>query len=359
MKLCLLAGLVWLLTACSTAPGGPAVQLLTGQQQRTGVHFTISTAHLTASPWDLRYQPVKARQQAELQQYLPLFAAEFQKMPAALVQLSALKTVAFVRQLAIASQPRAAVPDYHHEVLYYDIRPQPPAYLRHVVHHEFYHMLEQQLYGSAYYQDPDWLALNPADFRYGNGGASSRDSSAAAFSHPAPGFINGYAMSGIEEDKAEIWTVIWASDSWQQVSQMFAKDQILAAKLRLLVQQLQCRVPALKAAWPMTIRSYLPATDDCVATTNQAATARLQDPQTAIGDHSTVAFAGLALKQHVTAAGGHMHSTTQLQTTEQPQGPDAPQPTDYATILQQMQLLHGHSQLAVFATADSAYLSDN
>lgn len=54
-----------------------------------------------------------------------------------------------------------------------------------------------------------------------------------------------------------------------------------------------------------------------------------------------------------------MHSTTQRQTTEQPQGPDAPQATDYATILQQMQLLHGHSQLAVFATADSAYLSDN
>ncbi len=54
-----------------------------------------------------------------------------------------------------------------------------------------------------------------------------------------------------------------------------------------------------------------------------------------------------------------MNSTTPIQTTEPHQGHDTPQPTDYATILQQMQLLHGHRQVAVSAAADSAYLSDN
>lgn len=270
MKAGFLAGWLLLLAGCSSAPAGLPTQLLPEQQQRTGVRFTTATANLTASPWDLRYQPVKARQQAELQHYLPLFAEEFQKLPAALVQLSALKTVAFVRHLAIASQPRAAVPDYHHEVLYYDISKRHDAYLRHVVHHEFYHMLEQQLYGSAYYQDPDWLALNPAGFRYGKGGSTTREAAAATFSHPAPGFINSYAMSGIEEDKAEIWTVIWARDSWQQVSPMFAKDAVLAAKLRLLLQQLQCWLPELSQAWPATMQPYLPTAASCAVAADNA-----------------------------------------------------------------------------------------
>lgn len=257
-----LGALLWL-SGCSTTPAGPSTELLAEQQQRTGVRFTTTTANLSVAPWDLRYQPVKRRQQAQLQHYLPLFADEFQKYPKALLQLSGLKTVAFVRQLAIASQSRAAVPDYHHKVLYYDISPQPQAYLRHVVHHEFYHLLEQELYGSAYYQDPDWLALNPAGFHYGKGGAANRDAAAATFSHPAPGFINNYAMSGIEEDKAEIWSVIWASESWQQVSPMLATDPILTAKLRLMLQQLQCRLPELSQAWPIRMQPYLPATAAC------------------------------------------------------------------------------------------------
>lgn len=259
MKLWITFGLGAVLAGCSSLPS----ELLPEQQQRTGVHFTTKTERLTASPWDLRYQRVKARHQTELQHYLPLFAQELQKLPAELLTLSGLQTVAFVRQLQVATQPRAAVPDYNHEVLYYDISPKSDSYLRHVVHHEFYHMLEQQLYGSAYYQDPEWLLLNPDGFAYGKGGAATRDPQAAAFSHPAPGFINGYAMSGIEEDKAEIWTVIWANDSWQQVKAMFEQDAVLAAKLRLLIKQLQCKAPALKQAWPETIQPYRPADEQC------------------------------------------------------------------------------------------------
>lgn len=261
MTRCLLFPVLALLAGCSSLPAN----LLPEQQQRTGVLFTTDTQKLTASPWDLRYRPIKARHQQQLKQYLPLFAEEIQKLPVQLLQLSGLQTVAFVRQLQLATQPRAAVPDYVHEVLYYDISLQKHAYLRHVVHHEFYHMLEQQLYGSAYYQDPQWLALNPANFSYGNGGAATRNAEAAAFSHPAPGFINGYAMSGIEEDKAEIWTVIWASDSWQQVSRMFEQDAVLAAKLRLLIKQLQCKAPDLQHAWPAAVAPYLPTENDCPA----------------------------------------------------------------------------------------------
>lgn len=270
IRLCGMAAGLLLVAGCSSRhpdlwAGAPA-NLLPAQQLRTGVQFTSDTRQLTVSPWDVRYQPLKPAQQRQLKQYLGLFEQELQKLPVQLLQISGLKTVAFVRQLQLATQPRAAVPDYIHDVLYYDVSPQREAYLRHVIHHEFYHMLEQQLYGTAYYQDPAWLALNPAGFVYGNGGAMTRQSAAAKFSHPAAGFINGYAMSGIEEDKAEIWTVIWARDSWQQVSAMFAQDPVLAAKLRLLIKQLQCKAPDLKPAWPVAVAAYLPTDDACTET---------------------------------------------------------------------------------------------
>lgn len=258
---CLCAALIALSGCSSSQPAKAGYSgLLKEQHKRTGVVFTVDTAHLNASPWDLHYQQVSELQKNN---YLPLFEEEFIKLPTEVLHLSALRTVAFVRQLAIGGQQRAAIPDYHHEVLYYDISQQAGTYLRHVIHHEFYHMLEEQLYGSAYYQDPLWHALNTPDFRYGKGGAADRNSQVAVFSHPAPGFVNQYAMSGIEEDKAELWAIIWAQHSWQQNQAFIEKDPILQAKLALLMQQLQCKAPALKNAWPIRARRYIPVHSDC------------------------------------------------------------------------------------------------
>lgn len=247
------------LCGCSSLPQ----HLLQEERQRSGVEFVTQTKHLSVSPWDLRYKTLEKKHQGELNHYLKLFSEEFQKLPLDLIQVSGLKTVAFVHLLAIAEQNRAAVPDYNHEVLYYDILAGLAPYLRHVVHHEFYHMLEQQLYGTAYYKDPDWLALNPPNFQYGLGGAATREVSAAKFTHPFPGFVNGYSMSGVEEDKAEIWSLIWTSESWHLVKAMVEKDPILQEKLHLLMQQLQCKAPSLKSAWPHYVKVYAPKDDSC------------------------------------------------------------------------------------------------
>jgi hypothetical protein len=242
---------LWILAGCASAPLPPVpkddlkIQQLSAKYQ-LAVQFNLD--NISVSPWDLRFS-LHQHDSPQLQLYLRLFHEEFHKLPPALIQKVNLKHIVLLQHLTVAEQPRLAVPDYVHEVLYYDTSdtrgmPYMP-HQRHVVHHEFYHMLEQQFYGSAYYRDPLWQQLNPIGFQYGNGGATVRDPKVAKFSHPAPGFINHYAMSGLEEDKAELWAVLWTTHGWAAVQPMVARDKILQRKVQLLVSQLVCQVPEL------------------------------------------------------------------------------------------------------------------
>lgn len=253
--------LVCMIVGCSDSPEPHTVKAagLRELSGSFGLHLTIDTKSLTVSPWDIRYHALQSDDDPALLKYLPLFEQEFGKIPSEILALSGLQTVVFVRDLAIGEQPRAAVPDYDHEALYYDVGAPGENYIRHVLHHEFYHMLEQQLYGDAYYKDPLWQQLNPPEFSYGHGGAFARGSAVSAFVHPRSGFINGYAMSGLEEDKAEIWSVLWSEQSWRSVQDFVASDSLLQQKIRLLTAQLQCRAPALHPLWPEYARQYVAA----------------------------------------------------------------------------------------------------
>lgn len=276
--------LLVILGGCAGKPDFQRPSMLPALHKKTQVFFTIETAPLVISPWDIRYQNIALEKDPRLQNYLRLFEQELSKLPTSLLQLSALDTVAFVRELAVAEQSRAAVPDYIHEVLYYDVYTSGDAYLRHVIHHEFYHMLEQQIYGSAYYKDPLWHALNADSFSYGNGGASARDPDVSVFSHPHPGFINGYAMSGLEEDKAEIWAIIWTSQSWEKAEPLIRNDKVLQDKIRLLTRQLLCLVPELENTWPEYVRPYLSKQHSCADLVAANASLATPDNHTSAAD---------------------------------------------------------------------------
>lgn len=231
------------LTACSSVRQQPAnlatISQLQALNRQATVSITLDASSVQLAPWDLSFTAVSAADPMLLA-YLQMLEQELRKVPLDIIQASGLEVILLVRDLAVAEQARLAVPDYVHEVLLYDIGHKDMNFNRHVFHHEFYHMLEEQLYGSAYYADPAWLRLNPDNFQYGDGGANARESFNALLSHPAAGFVNYYAMAGIEEDKAEMWAILWTDSSWRQSKVMLQHDTILRNKLTLLLQQLSC-----------------------------------------------------------------------------------------------------------------------
>ena len=242
-----------LLSHCSQLPAPPQPKWLPSPaavaihqfNQNASIRLTLDSSEVQLAPWALHFDTVSL-QDVALLPYLRMLQQELGKYPTELLEASGLKQILLVRDLSVGGQPRLAVPDYVNEVLIYDISHGDMTFNRHVVHHEFYHMLEQELYGSAFYRDPLWLPLKPEEFRYGKGGAYARASDDAAFSHPLQGFINHYAMSGLEEDKAELWTILWADASWQQVKPLLLQDQLLRDKLQLLVYQIGCLAPEIR-----------------------------------------------------------------------------------------------------------------
>ena len=167
-----------------------------------------------------------------LESYTGLFAKEFTLYPRSLVKRSQLKRVVLCKDLAFAGQLRTAIPDYEHDTLYLDVHRGMPntLYLRKVLHHEFFHIIDYRDDGLVY-RDDCWAALNPPEFLYGNGGRNVQDQSdTSVLTDKFPGFLNHYSTTGVQEDKAEIFANLIVDPAY--VANRAGKEGVLNAKVQ-------------------------------------------------------------------------------------------------------------------------------
>jgi hypothetical protein len=205
----------------------------------------------------IRFLPTTKSDDKLLNAYLMLLKEEYQKYPSSFMKAIGLKQILLVKKLSYRGQLRAAIPDMYNEKLYFSIdslsdRPRDVLYVRHIIHHEIYHMLEEQVYGTPYYQDPAWQKLNDPKFKYGAGGKyyRSRESLAKlAKTNPYQGFVSNYAMSGIEEDKAEVYGYLMTVQGRKILNNKQAKDPILRAKVKKLKADLYALDPNINQAF--------------------------------------------------------------------------------------------------------------
>jgi hypothetical protein len=188
--------------------------------------------------WEgVKYTKVSQPDMEQLLGYLKLFDKELNKYPQQFVKATKLKSVAFVKELSLSGQLRAAVPDYYKGILFLDFArgDYSEIYQRHVIHHEFYHMVEKQFNGDAYWKDPNWIKLNDDDFKYGSGGAFEQGgSNMYEISHPRKGFVNLYSMSAPEEDKAEVYACLFVNGERQKLNEWIKDDDVLKKKVNYL-----------------------------------------------------------------------------------------------------------------------------
>lgn len=172
----------------------------------------------------------------ELEKYVPIFYEEFNKYPQDFIKNVDLREVAFVKNFSVDGQHRAAYPDDSQEVLFYDIYfgNYDTDYQKEVIHHEFYHMIEEEINGDAYYKDPIWASFNDPNFKYGSGGVLAYDDPEYANAVPEDGFISVYSTYGLEEDKAEVFANLMVPELAKEMYSKAANDPALDKKVKYM-----------------------------------------------------------------------------------------------------------------------------
>jgi hypothetical protein len=180
---------------------------------------------------------------ADIETYSAIFAFEWSLYPPELVKKTGLKRIVFCKHLSFAKQRRTAVPDFEHEVLYLDVsrgRTDEP-YVRKVIHHEFFHIIDLRD-DNHLYEDERWSKLNPRGFKYGPGGVHlQHDPTVTETGKDEPGFLNRYAASGVEEDKAEVFAHLMAEP--KAMKERAVKDRYMRAKIARMKELLAAFCP--------------------------------------------------------------------------------------------------------------------
>lgn len=167
----------------------------------------------------------------QIQDYLRLLDEEFSLYPEDFVRRTGLKRIVLCRELSFAGQFRNAVPDFEHDTYYLEIERGSfdTTYLRKVIHHDFFHIVDYRDDGLLY-EDDRWKALNPDDFKYGTGGKNAQNNpESAVLTLEYPGFLNHYSTTGVEEDKAEIFSNMMVSPRY--VAGRLSQDTVIEAKV--------------------------------------------------------------------------------------------------------------------------------
>jgi hypothetical protein len=165
----------------------------------------------------------------DLNAYLPIFSAEWNLYPAELVKRTKLRRIILCAGLSFAGQLRAAIPDFEHDDLYLDVvrGRYDESYVRKVIHHEYFHVIDYR--NGTLYRDQKWSALLPAGAKYAAGGKNAQaDSGGSLVRDDLPGFLNSYSMTGVEEDKAEVFANMVVNGS--VFEQRVQKDAVLKQK---------------------------------------------------------------------------------------------------------------------------------
>jgi hypothetical protein len=176
--------------------------------------------------------------QADIASYLAIFAFEWNLYPPDLVKRTGLKKIVFCQKLAYEKQLRTGIPDFENNVLYLDVTRgrHDDLYVRKVIHHEFFHIIDLRDDGKLY-EDERWSSINPARFKYGPGGAKlQNDPTVTTTGKDEPGFLNRYATAGVEEDKAEVFAHMIVEP--KRIAERATRDRYMQAKVERMTELL-------------------------------------------------------------------------------------------------------------------------
>ena len=170
-----------------------------------GMELKIPEAkyYLSTDKFEINCNPATQR---DLYIYTPLLMLEWWIYPKKFIQKASIKTMTLVHDIEFRTesytQDRKGCPEYKNtRSIVYSINETNFAYIRIVLHHEFFHFID--FADDQSYDDDEFEKLNEKGFEYGEGGDSERQW--IKLDKNTRGFINHYSTTDLAEDRAEIY----------------------------------------------------------------------------------------------------------------------------------------------------------
>jgi hypothetical protein len=192
--------------------------------------------------WDSQQYPVATRYgtidgavpaKKLVNDYVPVLTAEIKRYPVDMIEAAKLHRIVLGHKLTFNGREVNGLADFKPNTLYLDVErlAAEPEQMRKCIHHEFFHIVDYMNWTLT--GDSDWERLNPSGFSYRGGGRFARDHPQAyTFSDTRPGFVNVYATTAAEEDKAELFAFLMVR--YNLVKGRAARDKVLRAKVEYL-----------------------------------------------------------------------------------------------------------------------------
>lgn len=184
----------------------------------------------------------RAPGRAATQAALVTLTHELSRYPSELLARARLKRLLLCSGLREGNDAIPSLPNFH-GTLIVDVDADSP-FLRRLLHHELFHFVDYSD-DDQLTRDPAWQALNDPYFVYGSGGRFAREPGAGRFTAEFPGFVSRYAMSALEEDKAETFALRMSDPA--RFAGLVAADPVLRAKAAAVDAQLLALSPSFAA----------------------------------------------------------------------------------------------------------------
>ena len=170
-----------------------------------GMELKIPEAkyYLSSDTFDITCNPATER---DLDIYTPLLMLEWWIYPKKFIQRTSIKALTLVHDIEFRTdsytQDRKGCPEYKNtKSIVFSVDETNFAYIRIVLHHEFFHFID--FADDQSYDDEEFESLNEGGFEYGEGGDSERQW--IKLDKNMRGFINHYSTTDLAEDRAEIY----------------------------------------------------------------------------------------------------------------------------------------------------------
>ena len=170
-----------------------------------GMELKIPEAkyYLSTDTFEITCNPATQR---DLDIYTPLLMLEWWIYPKKFIKRTTIKTLTLVHDIEFKTesytQDRKGCPEYKNtKSIVFSVDETNFAYIRIVLHHEFFHFID--FADDQSYDDDEFENLNEKGFEYGEGGDSERHW--IKLDKNVKGFINHYSTTDLAEDRAEIY----------------------------------------------------------------------------------------------------------------------------------------------------------